>query len=319
MPRCRVVPEVRHRWRVLIDGRDVTAWNFDPQDPRPCFYPVVGPGGAGLTRMGHPGAPDHDHHRSIWFAHNLVLGVNFWADGTGARISQSQWLAIEDGDDRAAFAVDLAWADGHNPTPLLKQQLIAVIHRDVDSDWQLEIQSTFETVGGTVELMQTNFGIFAVRVAKSLSAAFGGGRLRCSEGRSGEPAIFEQSARWVDYSGPIEPEKMPLSATSSQIEAAQPAALQAGITYFDHPQNRSYPSRWHVRDDGWMTASICQQAGIVIDQTTPLMVRYQLDLHQDELNAERAERLATRFNQSPAWQVVPSTRPHTRFEIVSRT
>ena len=60
---------------------------------------ALGPAsGESLTRMGHPGAPDHDHHRSIWFAHEKVSGVNFWTDLTTAKIRQKQWLAYEDGD-----------------------------------------------------------------------------------------------------------------------------------------------------------------------------------------------------------------------------
>ncbi len=37
--------------------------------------------------MGHPGAPNHDHHRSIWFAHNKLLGIDFWSDRTRQRES----------------------------------------------------------------------------------------------------------------------------------------------------------------------------------------------------------------------------------------
>ena len=46
-----------------------------------------------LTRMGHPGAPDHDHHQSIWFAHHKVMGIDFWGNASGAVIRQLQWLA----------------------------------------------------------------------------------------------------------------------------------------------------------------------------------------------------------------------------------
>ena len=42
----------------------------------------------------------------------------------------------------------------------------------------------------SVELGQTNFGLLAVRVAKTISVHFGGGKLCDSEGRQGEPKIF---------------------------------------------------------------------------------------------------------------------------------
>ena len=305
MPRCQITPEVGHRWDWTIDGRRVTQWCSAPSDPRPCFYPLIGPSSVSLTRMGHPGAPDHDHHRSVWFAHNLVMGVNFWADGTGARVVQRRWLAIEDGDEWGGMAVELEWLDGHNPAPLLHQTLVAIMYPDEQRQWQLEIQSDFEARNGAIELAASNFGIFAVRLAKSLSVAFGGGRLRCSEGREGEPRIFEQTARWVDYSGPVE-----------VWEASQPRQVTEGVTYFDHPSNPSYPSRWHVRSDGWMTASTSQPNGIVIDAEHPLRVRYLLDVHAGELDSERANRIASEFAARPAWLVRRSERPHRHFDLL---
>ena len=81
--------------------------------------------------MGHPGAPDHDHHRSIWFAHEKVLGIDFWGDRTPARVRQKQWLAYQDGDDEAIMAV-LAWlVRWPRPKELLTQELIAAV-RPVD-------------------------------------------------------------------------------------------------------------------------------------------------------------------------------------------
>ena len=54
-----------------IDGEERTRWHFDAKYPRPFFYPLIGPSGDTLTRMGHPGAQNHDHHRSVWWAHGL--------------------------------------------------------------------------------------------------------------------------------------------------------------------------------------------------------------------------------------------------------
>jgi hypothetical protein len=64
------------------------------------FYPFNGPSGETLTRMGHPGAPIHDHHRSVWWAHAKVDGENYWGGETKARIRQKLWLAYADGDER---------------------------------------------------------------------------------------------------------------------------------------------------------------------------------------------------------------------------
>ncbi len=58
-------------------------------------------------------------------------------------------------------------------------------------------------VAEQIKLGKTNFGVLGVRVAKSISAHFGGGQISSSEGCRGEAAIFGQFASWIDYSGPV--------------------------------------------------------------------------------------------------------------------
>src|SRR5262249_58115346 len=89
--RCQVIPLPDYQASFQVEGVERVRWHFGPTYPRPFFYPLLGPSGTSLTRMGHPGAPDHDHHRSIWFAHQKVLGINFWEDGPAARIRQKMW------------------------------------------------------------------------------------------------------------------------------------------------------------------------------------------------------------------------------------
>ncbi len=221
--------------------------------------------------MGHPGAPDHDHHRSIWFAHEKVLGIDFWGDRTPARIRQKQWLAYQDGDDEAIMAVLLGWYDGHDPKELLTQEVVAAIRPAGDGGTLVELQSTFTPTAESLELGQTNFGFLAVRVAKSISAHFGGGRITSSEGGKNESEIFGKSAHWMDYSGPV------------QRNTADNVGSEAGITYFDHSTNPGHPTRWHVREDGWMGASVCRTGPLVIHRAKPLVLRYLLHAHAGAL------------------------------------
>ena len=107
IPRCQVVPNSDFETSFTIEGREVLRWNFGQHYPRPFFHPVIGPSDSNLVRMGHPGAPNHDHHCGIWFAHSMVEEFNFWANGTGTQIRQRQWLDYIDSDDFAAMAVIL--------------------------------------------------------------------------------------------------------------------------------------------------------------------------------------------------------------------
>ncbi len=92
LPRCQIIPLANHQVSFTIDDREVLRWNAGSDYLRPFFFPVVAPSGALLTRMGHPGTPDHDHHQSIWFAHHKVMRIDFWSNVSGALIRQLQWL-----------------------------------------------------------------------------------------------------------------------------------------------------------------------------------------------------------------------------------
>ncbi len=251
-----------------------------------------------LTRMGHPGAPDHDHHRSIWFAHADVAGHNFWSDRGEARIRQKQWLAYEDGQEEAVMAVRLGWYDAEG-RELMEQEVVAALRGGGEPGPQLEIQATFVPAGETVELGKTNFGFLAVRMAKYLSGHFGGGVITDSEGRTGEKEIFGKRARWVDYSGP----------RSGDREA------QEGITYFDHPANPRYPTHWHLREDGWMGASFGMKEAFTIRRAEPLKLRYLLLGHAEPADRKELGALAEEFGKRPPFEVVKSTRPHRHFEV----
>src|SRR5690606_24649434 len=190
IPRYQVIPEADFQASFHIAGQERTRWHFGPLYPRPFFYPLLGASGASLTRMGHPGDAGHDHHRSVWFAHHKVDGLDFWSEVGRTRIAPERWLCYQDGNDEAAMAVRLEWGDPDGQA-VLRQELVAAVRDRQDSvtlrpgEWLLELQATFTPADAkrTVTLGQTNFGFLAVRVAKSVSAYFGDGRITCSQGR----------------------------------------------------------------------------------------------------------------------------------------
>lgn len=300
LTRCRIVPLPDNQVSMQIDGVERLRWHFGADYPRPFFYPLVGPSGASLIRMGHPGAPNHDHHRGIWFAHHDVVGNDFWSEQTAARVRQLEWLCYEDGEDEARLAVKLGWFDGHDPRALVEQLVIVAIRPADAGETLLEIQTTFTPLSQQLEFGKSNFGFLGVRVAKSISAYFGNGTITDSEGREGEPAIFGKQANWMDYSGAVG------IATTPVVE---------GITYFDHPENPGHPSHWHVREDGWMIASVCMPAPLITSQQSPLTLRYLLHAHSGPVAAQRVKVLAEEFADSRPLQVNKSRQKHTAYEI----
>lgn len=312
IPRCQVVPLADHQVAFTIDGVEKVRWNYGLQYPRPFFFPFKGPSsGEMLTRMGHPGAPDHDHHQSIWFAHNKINGLNFWANTEPTQIRQKQWLCYQDGPSEASMAALIGWYDASN-TEIMEQELIASLlpipaaKEGGVEEHALELQFTLRpaTELDAVEIEQTNFGFLAVRVAKSISASFGGGQLSNSEGAVGENECFAKPAKWMDYSGPV-----------AVGQGGERTSMTEGITYFDHPQNLHYPTHWHVRQDGWMGAAFGLQEGISITREQPLTLRYLLYAHTGEYQAVAAEQVFQQFAQRSALSVSKGTKPNYQFEV----
>lgn len=296
-PRCRVVPHAGRQTAFELGGKETLRWNFGADFPRPFFYPFNGPSGAALTRMGHPGAPNHDHHQSVWFAHHDVNGATFWANKPdGGVIRQKDWLCYEDRDEGAIMAVSLGWFAGSPPREVMEQTLIAINRPGVNGEHTLELQSAFRAVKEPVKLGKTNFGFLAVRVAKSISVHFGGGQLTDSEGLVGEPDIFGKRTMWMDYSGPVA------------------EGVTEGITFFDHPSNPRSPTPWHVRSDGWMGAAPCLAEDITIAPDAPLKLRYLLHAHHGGVDAKRAAKVLADFKNLPLLEVVKGSGPHRQFE-----
>lgn len=301
IPRCRVVPLPDDCVSFVVDGVERTCWHFAARYPGPFFYPFIGPAGETLTRMGHPGAPNHDHHRSIWFAHNTVAGVDFWSMNQPARMRQQQWLAYQSGDDEAVMAVRIGWFDGHDPQELLTQDLVAAVIPGDDGETLLELQSTFLPTSETLEFQQTNFGVLGLRVAESISAVFGAGILTGADGATTERNLFGKPNAWMDYSGPVV-----MGAENPIVE---------GVTLFDHPSNPGHPVKWHVRDDGWIGPSLCRDAAVTTSRGEPLVLRYLFHAHAGPVDPGRAARVFRDFSARPSFIIERSKRPNRTYEI----
>lgn len=305
--RCEIIPLPEHRVSFRIDGVEKLQWHTGSSYPRPFLYPFAGPSGESLTRMGHPGAQNHDHHRSIWFAHHSVNGVDFWSDSSKAIIRQKFWYRYRDGDQEAVMASCLGWFDPQG-VERMEQDLVVALIPLADNEHAVEIQLTLRPGKGlsSVKLDKTNFGLLAVRVAASLSTYFGGGQLSDSEGRMGEPQIFGNQARWMDYSGPIT-----VGTGSERIVVTE------GITYHDHPSNPRYPTPWHVREDGWMGASYGMESEQQITSNEPLTLRYLLHAHSDEYDSAKAEQVHSAFSSRPPFRIRKpnADEKHRQFEV----
>jgi hypothetical protein len=275
LPSLQLIPQPEGRIDVEQEGALVTSYHYRTSDPRPYLYPLIGPSGRGLTRLGHPHDPGdtHGHHRSIWVGFQKVDGENFWEERQGGRLVHQQFERLEDGAVFARILDRVHWItqDGRG---MLNERRDVRVYPGADGgrlvDFTLEFRGP-DDGRGTVRLDQTPFGFLGVRVAKSLGAFDGGGVIRNSEGGINEPGVFWKPARWCDYSGPISPGEW------------------NGLAFLDSPTNPMHPTPWHVRPDGWMGAAIAAHQALQIPEGEALVLRYRLYAHPGTAQEARVE------------------------------
>jgi len=261
VPRLQVIPMPYDQASFQRDGSEIARYHFGPGLDRPFLYPVIGPAGRSLTRMGHPHDPEsHSHHNSVWISHHDVDGVDFWGDRGKGKIRHRRITEYRDAGEISILACENEWVAEQSRVLLREKRQLSVMLLD-RGEWLLVIDLRLQPADKAVTLGKTPFGMIGVRMAKTIGVNDGGGRIRNSEGGVNEKEIFWKRARWVDYSGPV---------TGTEVE---------GITLFDHPANPNFPSHFHVRNDGWMGASVTFEKPLTIEADKPLSLRYGLYVH----------------------------------------
>ncbi len=287
IPTAQTIPLPGQQISFQRDGAEIARFYFAPDQRRPFVYPIVGPAGKSLTRMGHPhDAIGHSHHNSVWISHHDVNGVSFWGDTGKGRIVHKRTELLTDGDAEAGVVSVHEWLDEAKNKVLLTERRRTQVVLLPDREWLLVIDLHFEAKE-EVTLGKTPFGMIGVRMAKTIGVHDGGGRILSSAGGVNEKEIFWKPAKWVDYAG-----------------AVTPKAVE-GVTLMDHPANPNHPSVFHVRDDGWMGASLTFDDARVLKVGEPLKLRYGLYVHAGMLDAKVLGARFGDFAQTPLPDLAP--------------
>src|SRR5688572_4197014 len=108
------ITELKGKLRVEIDGELFTEYHFEGA-PHVYFYPLIGPNGLPMTRnfpMKEVAGEeqDHVHHRSLWYSHGAVNGVDFWAETPKAgKIIHDKFLEVKSGKESGVIRSQNKW------------------------------------------------------------------------------------------------------------------------------------------------------------------------------------------------------------------
>jgi len=291
------------RVRVEIDGQLFTEYIFRGAY-RPHLFPVLATDGTSLTRSfpmktGTGEDEDHPHHRSLWFAHSDVNGVDFWnQDNSGSPRPKGKIL----------HDALLETTSGATGVIRARSRWVAPDDRQLCTD---ETTIRFGTAGdaqtidfevtlrapadAAVILGDNKDGGLALRLAMWLNLPRGSGTTRQYTPGVGQlvlatgerdGAAWGKRADWADYHGVHE-------------------GKTYGVAIFDHPQNLRHPTWWHARDYGLVSANPIGWHDFEAKTTKPhagdytipaggsLTLRYRVVIHPGD---EKAARLAERYD-----------------------
>ncbi len=242
------------RVRVEVGGSLFTEYVY-AGGPKPYLYPVVASDGTEMMRhfpmKGKGGVPgeveDHPHHRSLWFTHGAVNGIDFWAENELGKPGQTKQGTIQ-GELVSAKVVGGVgeirsrnqWV-GPDGTVHCRDETVIRFRGLADGSRLLDYEVTLKAPAGKpVVFGDTKEGSMAIRVPlwmtppHSYSGADkkrvkheGQGKIINAEGITNDAAWSKRST-WVDYHGPKN-------------------GKTYGVAMFDHPKNPRHPTWWHVR------------------------------------------------------------------------
>jgi hypothetical protein len=237
----RITPRVKSLV-VEIDGKLFTEYCF-MDVPRPYFYPVIGPTDAAVIRHWpmKEGVPneehDHPHHKSLWFTHGSVNGVDFWADGDNkGKIVHEQFTEVSSGPRVGVIVARNKWVAPDGKVVCTDERTHRFYNRQNDRIMDFEV--TIRATNGKVTFGDTKEGSLGIRLAPTMQAQgkVAQGHIINSDGLREEAGAWGKRAAWCDYYGPVNDQMV-------------------GVAIFDHPDNPRHPTWWHVRAYGLFAAN----------------------------------------------------------------
>jgi hypothetical protein len=226
--------------RIEIGGQYFADYNYRNVS-RPFLYPIIGPTGTPITRhwpmeQAENEEHDHPHHRSLWYAHGEINGVDFWSEGAKAgKTVHERFVKLSSGPRNGSIKSINKLVSVDGKTIATDERTITIHNRG--SERVLDYDITIFASNGDLVFGDTKEGSMAIRLAETMrvKGKVGKGHIINSEGVR-DDATWGKRAKWCDYYGPVRDKIV-------------------GVAIFDHPSNPRHPTWWHVRDYGLFAAN----------------------------------------------------------------
>jgi len=246
---------------IRVAGKAFTQYYFGDKTPKPYLGPLFGEYGEQITRLNF-NEKEHVHHRSLWFSHGSVNGVDTWNEPVGKH-GYILNNAIEDvisADCWTSFTVKNTWTD-HDKKPLCDDTTTLRFYNTPASGCIFDATITLTAAYGDVTLGVTKeAGPIAVRMNYNLTVP-NTGRFENGAGGVNEDEVWMKRAPWCDYYG-------------------QEEGRTVGVAILDNPDNTRYPTWWHSRNYGLMAPNYFYKGGdMLIPEGSSETFRFRIYTH----------------------------------------
>jgi len=228
---------------IFINDEKFSSYHYSKDLLKPYLFPIMGPFGHTVTRGDESPAGhnhDHIHHKSLWVSYGEVNGADFWSEGDQAgRQVHKEFNKILEGQVFSEIHATNEWITRDGKRKMVEESRNMRFYNLPKSQRIIDMNLTFFASDGDVFFGDTKeAGLVSVRVYPTLTVSPPGtGKIENAIGGINENETWGKMAQWCDYSGMIDGNKV-------------------GIAIFDWHKNFRYPTYWHVRNYGLMTANI---------------------------------------------------------------
>jgi len=255
--------ERRGKIDVMIAGELFTSYLYGSGLTKPVLVPLRSASGIEITRRWpltqlEGGSMDHLHHVGLFFCVDKVNGTNFWnyyrnPGGKEPKIKHIKFEKTAAGDRRGHLRTVSHWIDKKEQFVLEEKRSMTFIAGEHNSEYAIDFDIDLTAQVEKVVFEDIEEGVLAVRLSDYLregerSVALhagekppkenvsGTGRYFSSSGDETAKSIWGKRHRWVAVQG---------------VKAGK----VVGLAILNHPASINYPTYWHVRDYGLMSAN----------------------------------------------------------------
>lgn len=256
-------------------------------------HPVMTPSGIMVTQE-RP--TDHIHHLGIFVGHEHVNGHNFWWPGpygyhdqrsrrrgdretghfsTPRNVIHCVSLDWKVEGDAVTCRAEAEWENESGEVLLLETRIIRV-HQDGAVN-HVEVTSDLTPADAGVTLAQTKEAGLAVRVALELESRWGG-KILDTEGREGEPQIFDKDSDAIAVHGRV-------------------GGRECGMAVIPHPTSARCP--WFVRGYGLQNHNPFRHRDVVLKTGERYKLRCLFAAFDGGMDRERLRKMGDAYRKTP--------------------